>query len=158
MHIWKSPPGEGRRFPRIGQLANGLGYGQVDTSGTVDADLVEEVEPGSEGHLEIGVSCSVAVTDFTVSPGAMHVWLLTPPPTRSLFILLGHCGLLISRMSRSAPDGRSTITIQLFIDYANLSMIANCPLVGAKASNKTADFHERKGLIEFTNGSTCLLL
>lgn len=82
---------------------NGLGDGQVDTSGAVDTELVEEVESGPEGRLEVGVGGGVRVAVLAVPPSNMNVRLPTVPPARSLFIRLGHHGLLISRMSRSAP-------------------------------------------------------
>jgi hypothetical protein len=43
------------------------------------------------------------VAVLAVPPSNMNVRLPTVPPARSLFIRLGHHGLLISRMSRSAP-------------------------------------------------------
>ncbi len=138
---------------------DGLGDGQVDTSGVVDAELVEEAEPVQECRTEVGVSVRVRVAVLAVPPGDVNV-PLSPAPTPTagpFFIRLGHGGLLISRMSRSAPGGRSTITTQLFIDYANLSMIRDSPLVGAKAGNKSADLHHRKGLIKFTGRNGCLL-
>ena len=77
-------------FPRTG----GIGDGQVDTSGVVDAELVEEVEPGPNGRLEVRVGADVRVAVLAVAPGDMDMRLAAPPSVGSLFNRLGHDGLL----------------------------------------------------------------
>lgn len=104
MYTWKSPPWVGRRFPRTSRSGDGLGDCQMDTSGIVDADPVQEAETSPEERLEVCVGSGVRVAVLAVPPGSVDVWR---PPTvtsaRSLFTLLGHDGLPVSRgWSRSA--------------------------------------------------------
>ena len=73
---------------------DGLGNSQVDASGVIDAELVEEVEPGPNGGLEVCVGSGVRVAELAVPPGDVDERPLAPtPPARSLFTRLGHRGL-----------------------------------------------------------------